>query len=726
MVRELRILAAAILLSFSAAQAAQVPISVYPNPIQFPTTALNTTSYPQTVFVNNSSTKTVQVTGITISGGNSSDFAFYGATCVGPLAGGQSCEMAMTFTPTVTGNRSSSLVVTFSGTGSPLSIPLLGYGGNPYPTITALSPPNVYVGSPSLLLTINGSSFIPSSYVSVNNVQLATTFVSSTQVTTQVAASYLTQIGSEYISVTNPAPGGGTASADLEVVALDPTVSQVAPIALVAGSGANSITVEGGNFMTGATVLWNGKSLATTYVSSSQLQAQLTASEVSKPQIALLSVSNPSPGGISTTIDFDVTYSATIRILDLPANDLVWDPYAQKIYASLPSSYGSNGNTIAVINPTKGTVDGYFYAGSEPNRLALSADASYLYAGLNGSGSVQRLSLPGFTPDIDVSLGTSQYGGVYTAGDLKVSPADPHTFAVTLGTSGCCGGGPLEFFKDSNQLPNSISNPEIAYLQFANASTLYGYDSGILSEIAVSGNGGTLTTQFNSLLTGYGEIEYDAGLVYGNAGQVLNPATGDLVGTYDVGDNNGSISVLPESAINSTFVLGITPFFSSFGITSYDLSHFTPSAVINLSQLNGGGYGVTSSNFINWGRNGLAFVVESGCCGSQNYQTVLIQSNMMQPVSTKKNPVPVTVSLAPASAIHGAGNFQLTVNGSNFVPGSQVTWNGSQRSVSYVSATQLIVYIPWSDIVSAGTATVLVTNPTPGGGKSTSLTFTIN
>ena len=68
----------------------------------------------------------------------------------------------------------------------------------------------------------------------------------------------------------------------------------------------------------------------------------------------------------------------------------------------------------------------------------------------------------------------------------------------------------------------------------------------------------------------------------------------------------------------------------------------------------------------------------------------------------------------------------MTISGSGFVPGSEVTWNGSQRSVSYVSSTQLTVYLPGSDVAAAGTANVVVANPTPGGGKSNALTFTIN
>ncbi len=45
---------------------------------------------------------------------------------------------------------------------------------------------------------------------------------------------------------------------------------------------------------------------------------------------------------------------------------------------------------------------------------------------------------------------------------------------------------------------------------------------------------------------------------------------------------------------------------------------------------------------------------------------------------------------------------------------------------AYVNATQLTASIPASDIAGAGTASVTVFNPAPGGGTSNAQTFTIN
>jgi hypothetical protein len=93
---------------------------------------------------------------------------------------------------------------------------------------------------------------------------------------------------------------------------------------------------------------------------------------------------------------------------------------------------------------------------------------------------------------------------------------------------------------------------------------------------------------------------------------------------------------------------------------------------------------------------------------------------------TINNPVPALSSLSPNSATAGGPGLTLTVNGSKFVSTSVVRWNGSNRTTTFVSSTQVKASILASDIAKAGTAQVTVFNPTPGGGTSNALTFTIN
>jgi Mg-chelatase subunit ChlD len=93
--------------------------------------------------------------------------------------------------------------------------------------------------------------------------------------------------------------------------------------------------------------------------------------------------------------------------------------------------------------------------------------------------------------------------------------------------------------------------------------------------------------------------------------------------------------------------------------------------------------------------------------------------------SAATNPAPVLDTLIPGSVTSGGLAFQLTVNGSNFVNGSTVQWNGAGRTTTFVSAYQLRAAIPAADIASAGSAAITVQNPAPGGGTSAPRTVTI-
>jgi hypothetical protein len=88
-------------------------------------------------------------------------------------------------------------------------------------------------------------------------------------------------------------------------------------------------------------------------------------------------------------------------------------------------------------------------------------------------------------------------------------------------------------------------------------------------------------------------------------------------------------------------------------------------------------------------------------------------------------PAPTLSTLAPASTAAGSTGFTLTLTGSNFVPVSVVRWNGSARTTTFVSATQLHATIAADDVATAGTAQVTVVTPSPGGGTSASRAFEI-
>ncbi|MDD1657333.1 MAG: lectin like domain-containing protein [Methanomicrobiales archaeon] len=95
-------------------------------------------------------------------------------------------------------------------------------------------------------------------------------------------------------------------------------------------------------------------------------------------------------------------------------------------------------------------------------------------------------------------------------------------------------------------------------------------------------------------------------------------------------------------------------------------------------------------------------------------------------VTPAASPLPVLSSISPSTATAGGAAFTLTVTGSSFTSQSKVRWNGADRTTTYVSATQLTTAIPAADIATAGTASVTVYTPAPGGGTSSAREFTIS
>jgi hypothetical protein len=90
------------------------------------------------------------------------------------------------------------------------------------------------------------------------------------------------------------------------------------------------------------------------------------------------------------------------------------------------------------------------------------------------------------------------------------------------------------------------------------------------------------------------------------------------------------------------------------------------------------------------------------------------------------NAVPfVSQPLVPTAVAPGSAGFTLTVNGSGFVSGSVVKWNGSSRTTSFVNSSQLTASILATDVSVAGTASVTVSSPAPGGGVSNTALFPI-
>lgn len=660
-----------------------------------------------------------------------------------------------------------------SGGGQPPPPP-----SNPVPAIVSLSPNSANAGGAALTVTVTGYNFLSSSSVQWNSSARSTTYISSTQLQVQITAGDVANSGSATLSVTNPTPGGGNSgSVEFTINTTSnpaPAALSLNPVAVNAGSSDIILTVYGSNFVPSSVIDWNGVALQTSYFSSSNLEAQIPASSLANPGIADVVVVNPSPGGGTTApLFFAINY--TPLFVNQLANDMVWDSVNQVIYLSVPSLASSNGNTVAILNPTNGSLQSTQFAGSEPDVLAISDDDSYLYAGLDGSSSVQRFLLPSLQRDINYSLGAGPYpSGPFSVVDLQVAPGLPRTTAVSrgslelllFGNSNYATGG-MEVFDDAVQRPTVATAGLYSSIQWGSDTQIYAINNEISSfdlySLAVNPSGVTQSHDYpNEFSDFYARLHYDSGTgyAYTDDGYVINPTNGKQVSQFPA-----SGYMVPDSKLNRAFFLGqiYGQPSTSFAIESFDLTTLAPVAEIVIPNVQG-----YPLQFIRWGTSGLAFnddagyvyIIDSSFVSGdaeknagamrnvfpvkrswpkpviRSRQRVLpevrarprLKTRLQTASAQDSNPVPAIAALSPSSATAdavGLNGFTLTVTGSNFVSLSTVEWNGSPRQTELVSTTELQAQINFIDVQNPGTATVTVTTPSPGGGASTSLTFSI-
>ena len=97
------------------------------------------------------------------------------------------------------------------------------------------------------------------------------------------------------------------------------------------------------------------------------------------------------------------------------------------------------------------------------------------------------------------------------------------------------------------------------------------------------------------------------------------------------------------------------------------------------------------------------------------------------------NTVATIHTLWPLTLASGGGQVNFDVYGLNYVSGSKVYWNGQPLTTQVVAGLTagtgdelVVATVPAALLATAGTATITVVNPTPGGGTSNSLSMDVS
>lgn len=638
---------------------------------------------------------------------------------------------------------------------------------NPVPVLSSLSPGSAAAGDASFTLTVNGTSLVSGTTVQLGGSPRPTTFVSASRLTATILASDVASAGSASVTAVSPAPGGGTSNALAFAIAAPnpvPSLSALSPTGVAAGSGSVTVTVVGSGFIAASVATFNGASRTTHFVGGTQLTVDLAASDTQTGGAATIAVVNPAPGGgTSGGLTFAVTAQNPVPVLSslspasataggasfvltatgsafVSGSAIVFNGTARattfvsatQLTATLAAadvaSAGSLPVTVASPGPGGGTSGSVAFLVNNPAPSISSLSPSGVVA---GSGGISvTVAGAGFVSTSAVALdgasrtthfvGAGQLTADLLAGDTQ--SAATHTVVVTNPAPG--GGtstGATFTVTAQNPVPVLSSLSPTSTLAGSAAFTLTATGSAFVSGSAIVFNGATKTTSFVSATQLTATVAAaDVASAGSNAVTVTSPGPGGgTSGAVAFTVNNPApvvSSLSPASVAAGSGAVSVTVAGTGFVSTSaatLDASarttHFVSATQLTVDLL--------ASDTVSAAAHSVVVTNPTPGGGASSGSTFTV---------TTQNPVPVLSTLSPASALAGSASFTLTANGTGFVVGSAIVFNGVAKTTAFVSSTQLTATVAAADVASAGSDPVTVTSPGPGGGTSGSVAFAVD
>lgn len=539
--------------------------------------------------------------------------------------------------------------------------------------ITALAPDTKQAQTGDFTLTVNGSGFTANSKVRWNGNERATNFVSAVQLTAQIPAAdiNLNAAGTASLTVVDPAAGGLTSNAATFTITAPnpvPAIASLNPASATVGDAGFTLTVTGSNFVNNSLVKYNGTDRATTFVSATQLTIAVTAGDLANPATAAITIVNPAPGG------------GTSNTANLPINN----PAPGAITLQPTSVIAGAATTTLTVNGTGFRPDSVIRV-NNADRATTVVSATQLTTVL----SAAELAAAG---TLQINVNTPPPGG-------GLSPAATFT----------------------------INNPAPVLTSLNPVSALAG-DAAFTLTLAGSGFVSTSQAQVNSINRATTFVSATQLTVAISAADIANTGTlkFTVVNPTPGGGTSNEASLPITNPVPVLTALDKTSATVGSAATALTLtgSQFRPNSVV---RVNGNDRATTFTSATQLGITLTA--VDLATAGTLKLAVFTPQpggGTSAELNFTVNNPVPTLASLTPATKLAGDAAFTLTLNGTGFVAGSVVRFNGADRATTVVDSTQATIQVTVADVANAGSAKLTLFNPAPQGGLSNELTLAIN
>ncbi len=242
-----------------------------------------------------------------------------------------------------------------------------------------------------------------------------------------------------------------------------------------------------------------------------------------------------------------------VHVVEVTANDLVYDANTDKLYVSIPSTNGANGNSIGVINPNTYQLENTTFIGSEPTVMAITDNGQYIYVGFAGSSTARRYNVADQTAGLQFPLGSDPITGALYVEDIETLPGNPNAVAISRMNNG---------FSPRHEgvaiYDNGVARPLTTQdhtgsnrIEFATPSSMIGYNNETtefgLRRISVSAGGCNEVSVSQNILSGFFlDFIYHNNFVYGTDGTIIDMSLSPFV----AGHFNGGYGPLVYDAVN--------------------------------------------------------------------------------------------------------------------------------------------------------------------------------
>jgi trimeric autotransporter adhesin len=568
------------------------------------------------------------------------------------------------------------------------------------PIISSVSPTQFNEGSCGSTITVFGPNLLGRDVIYWNGASLPTSVgygPNGSYLTATVQNNFLATAGPVNITVesfvTTPLISN-TLSAQV-VIPPPPVLTSISP-ATVPINQPTTVAITGDNFTAASTVAVNGVAIPAVATCPAQRTINIPASTLSQLGINTITVSNES--GTSAPSDL----SAYVPIIN---NSMVYDPANGLFYLSVPSAAGAPyGNTVVSVDPLTGALGTPIPVGSEPNRMAITSDGRYLWVALDGASAVRKVDLTAGTAGLQFSTGGSSDD---TVAALAALPGATDSVVVSTYYGGYTEPTAVSLAIYDSGVPRSstisLSNFPWALIVDGTRNEIYGPGNGQLDNYDTYGydaNGVTVNSSTSSSLTyaanNTDDVQIVDGRMYTSYGQVVNPESGSLLGTfYSTGTTTAQGSVTVDTALGKAFILegssaalglgntiGLSPAqIGAFNISDLTATSSSPISVSIPTYTATYQYaGPTGSRLTRWGTDGLAFRGTGGF--------VSLRSSLVKDLSAVNADLAVAITQTGANTTGGTTAYTATVtnNGPSAASNIALTaWAPSSGVVSSVT-----------------------------------------